>query len=86
MSDERRRPRRDAPAADQKNNKNAETSPAPPCLGEALRRGTIINSYDIPDTTKYVLYPNHEESEETVSLSISDKRGRFRRDITAADQ
>ncbi len=36
--DECRRPRRDAPAADQQL-KNTINLPVPPCLGEALRRG-----------------------------------------------
>ncbi len=40
--DERRRPRRDAPAADL-DPKNFKHLPAPPCLGEALRRGTLVN-------------------------------------------
>jgi len=53
MSDERRRPRRDAPAADQI--QKLKKLIVPPCLGEALRRETIINSYDVPDTTKYYL-------------------------------
>ena len=41
--DERRRPRRDAPAAD-RSKEFQNTVPAPPCLGEALRRGTLVNA------------------------------------------
>ncbi len=48
MYDEPRRPRRGALAADQE--KNHENEPhAPPCLGEALRRGTIINQIILPE-------------------------------------
>ena len=43
LYDERRRPRRDAPAADWKGGSTRQP-PVPPCLGEALRRVTIVNS------------------------------------------
>ena len=43
LQDERRCPRRGAPAADQEPKKNGEKNlPAPPCLAEALRRVTLV--------------------------------------------
>ena len=47
----RRRPRRDAPAADHVT-KILYNLFAPPCLGEALRRGTLINFYDFPENNE----------------------------------
>jgi len=45
--DERRRPKWDDPAADI-GYKKLNYLPAPPCLGEALIRVTLINFFDFP--------------------------------------
>ncbi len=50
-SDERRRPRRDAPAADLLTKlvnfrQTLKKLPDPPCLGEALRRVILLNFYE----------------------------------------
>jgi len=63
LRDQRLRSRRDATAADWQV-KNPGNFPGPPCLEEALRRGTLMLWYDIqqrePDSVPPVL--NHSET------------------------